>query len=180
MSHCGRSFGFDTRSSGRRVLLAALLAAPLIALTSGCSKQADPDAGASTAPAAGSSPLSVAKVSRYDAGPRAFETERDEEQAEQGKGLFQTKGCAACHGFGAKSAGPDLAGVSKRRTVAWMEQQILHPEVMVKEDPVSRGLFAQFALQMPNQGVTPEEARAIIEFFKDKDHEASESHSRKE
>lgn len=180
MSNCGRSPGFDTRSSGRRVWLAALLAAPLIALTSGCSKQADPDAGASNRPVAGSSSSGAATVSRYDAGPRAFETERNEERAEQGKTLFQTKGCAACHGFGVKSAGPDLAGVSKRRTAAWMEQQILHPEVMVKEDPVARGLFAQFALQMPNQGVTPEEARAIIEFFKHQDHEASESHSRKE
>ena len=119
-------------------------------------------------------------MSRYDAGPRAYETERDEERAEKGKGLFQTKGCAACHGFGVKSAGPDLAGVSKRRTAAWMEQQILHPEVMVKEDPVSRAMFAQFALQMPNQGVTPDEARAIIEYFKHQDHEASESHARKE
>jgi hypothetical protein len=53
-----------------------------------------------------------------------------------------------------------------------MEQQILHPDVMVKEDPIARGLFAQFALQMPNQGLKPEEAAAVIEYFKHMDHEA--------
>jgi hypothetical protein len=30
------------------------------------------------------------------------------------------------------------------------------------------------ALQMPNQGLTPEEARAVIEFLKHQDHEAGE------
>ena len=63
-----------------------------------------------------------------------------------------------------------------RRTAAWMEQQILHPDLMVKQDPISRQLFAQFALQMPNQGLTPDEARAVIEYFKHRDHETSEGH----
>ena len=146
----------------------------ILVLAIGCSKPAGQEsAGAADA---SSSSGTVAKVSQYDSGPRAVETERDEALAEKGKGLFQTKGCSACHAFGAKSAGPDLAGVTKRRTAAWMEQQILHPEIMVKEDPISRGLFAQFALQMPNQGLTSEEARAVIEYFKHRDHEAGESH----
>ena len=55
-----------------------------------------------------------------------------------------------------------------------MEKQILHPEVMVKEDPISRGLMATYALQMPNQGLTPEQAKSVIEYLKHRDHEASE------
>jgi hypothetical protein len=46
---------------------------------------------------------------------------------------------------------------------------------MIKEDPIARELFAKFALQMPKQGLTPDEARAVIEFFKHTDHEAGES-----
>jgi hypothetical protein len=61
-----------------------------------------------------------------------------------------------------------------RRTAQWIESQILHPDLMVKQDPTARALFAQFALQMPKQGLTPEEARAIIEYFKHMDHEAGE------
>jgi len=134
---------------------------------------AAPPSTSASAPAAGST--SMPAVSPYDSGPRAGETPRNEELAEQGEKLFSTKGCTACHAFGKRVTGPDLAGVSMRRTAVWMENQILHPEKMVKEDPISHALFAQYALQMPNQGVKPEEAKAIIEYFKHHDHEASEA-----
>ena len=114
----------------------------------------------------------VAAVSQYDAGPRAGTLPLVEAQAEAGEKLFTTKGCSACHAFGRRLTCPDLRGVSMRRTAVWMENQILHPDVMVKEDPISHGLFAQYALQMPNQGLTPEEARSVIEYFKHQDHEA--------
>jgi hypothetical protein len=55
-----------------------------------------------------------------------------------------------------------------------MESQILHPDLMVKSDPVARQMFAEFALQMPKQGLTADEARAVIEYFKHQDHESSE------
>jgi cytochrome c1 len=60
-----------------------------------------------------------------------------------------------------------------------MENQILHPEVMTKEDPISRQLFAQFALQMPNQGLTPEEAKSVIEYLKHQNHESGEHEKEK-
>lgn len=122
---------------------------------------------------------SVAAVSKYDTGPRAGESEADEALAEQGKQLFSNKGCTACHAFGKKMSGPDLAGVTMRRTAQWMENQILHPDRMVKEDPIARELFAKHALQMPNQGLTPEEARAVVEYLKHQDHEAAEKSSDK-
>ena len=118
----------------------------------------------------------VAAVSKYDAGPRAGEEPIDKEQAETGEQLFKDKGCSACHAFGAKLSGPDLKGVSMRRTALWMENQILHPEVMVKEDPIARAMFAQYALQMTNQHLTPAEAKAVIEYLKHQDHEQSEVH----
>lgn len=107
--------------------------------------------------------------SKYDAGPRAAEVPADHEKAEHGKLLFSTKGCSACHAQGKRLTGPDLAGVSQRRTAAWMENQILHPDVMTKEDPISHELLGKYALQMPNQGLTVDEAHAVIEFFKQYD-----------
>ena len=127
-------------------------------------------AGSSGSTASGSSV--VAAVSKYDSGPRAGVAPVIEDQAEKGEKLFTSKGCSACHAFGRRLTCPDLQGVSMRRTAVWMENQILHPDVMVKTDPISHGLFAQYALQMPNQGLTPEEARAVIEYFKEKDHKA--------
>ena len=96
----------------------------------------------------------------------------DEAAAEKGEKLFSTKGCTACHAWGRKMTGPDLKGVTMRRTAAWMENQILHPDVMTKTDPISHGLFAQFALQMPRQGLTPEEAKQVIEHLKELDKES--------
>jgi len=134
------------------------------ALLSGCGGGSAKEGGKAAASASGS---------KYDAGPRAVETPYDHEQAEKGKELFSTKGCSACHAIGRRVTGPDLAGVTKRRTAQWMEHQILEPEVMTKEDPISHELLGTYALQMPNQRLTQPEARAVIEFFKQHDQGAA-------
>ena len=159
----------------KAVLALALIAALTLA---GCGSNSNGESS-SAAPSTSSSPAAtVAAVSKYDSGPRAAESPVDEEKAEEGKKLFSTKGCTACHTFGKKMSGPDLAGVTMRRTAQWMENQILHPEQMVKEDPISRDLFAKHALQMPNQGLTPEEARAVIEYLKHQEHESHEANDK--
>ena len=127
--------------------------------------------GSASTPAAGPTPDTTAPpnpVSAYDAGPRAGEQPVDAAQAKTGEGLFSSKGCVACHGFGRRITCPDLNPVPMQRTAAWMEQQILHPEVMTRQDPVARALLSQYKLQMPNQKLTPIEARAVIEFIKKK------------
>jgi len=147
----------------------------LALLLSGCGKADAPSASASPSSSSGaltSTSGGVAAVSKYDAGPRAGESEVNEVLAEQGEKLFQSKGCSACHTFGKKMSGPDLRGVTMRRTAQWMENQILHPEVMTKEDPISHRLLGEMALQMPNQGLAPGEAKAVIEYLKHEDREA--------
>ena len=151
LSSCGAKSGGDESASS----------------TSSGSSGSTGSSATSTGPSGG-----VAAVSKYDAGPRAGVAPVIEDQAEKGEKLFTSKGCSACHAFGRRLTCPDLRGVTMRRTAVWMENQILHPDVMVKQDPISHGLFAQYALQMPNQGLTPEEARSVIEYFKEQDHEA--------
>src|SRR5262245_14315463 len=95
----------------RGLLLAALGAA----IGCGGSKpEASDSANASTTASSG-----AASVSKFDAGPRAGETPANEALAERGEKLFQTKGCSACHTFGKRGTGPDLAGVTMRRTAQW-------------------------------------------------------------
>jgi cytochrome c551/c552 len=140
----------------------------LILVLAGCG-------GSGSGGAAGKSTSAAAAAksgSKYDSGPRAGEQEADDELAEKGEALFSTKGCTACHAHGRKLTGPDLAGVSMRRTHEWMEHQILDPGRMVQEDPISRELMAKHALAMPNQGLTPDEAKAVIEYLKHHDQEA--------
>jgi mono/diheme cytochrome c family protein len=160
----------------RTIVRVAAFVAALALVGCGGQKSAGTSSGSSAsspAPSAPSASGGVAKVSKYDAGPRAGESPVDREAADRGEKLFQTKACSACHAFGTKMSGPDLAGVSMRRTAVWMEHQILTPDVMVKEDPISRELFAKHALQMPNQGLSPAEARDVIEYLKHKDAKAA-------
>ena len=155
----------------------------LAVIAGGCGKKTQETPGGGGGSVGGATPESaaggaggdsgVAAVSEYDGGPRAGESPVDAVLAKQGEGLFTTKGCVACHGFGKKITCPDLKGVPMQRSATWMEQQILHPEVMTKKDPISRELMKQYKLQMPNQGVTPPQAKALIEFIKRKDREAA-------
>lgn len=150
----------------RAMTLVMLVVAGMSAASCGKKDEAAP-ATASPSTTGGSS--AVAAVSKYDSGPRAAEEPVDAALAKVGEGLFSTKGCTACHAFGQKMSGPDMAGVTSRRTSAWMTQQILHPDLMVKTDPIARQLFATHALQMPNQGLTEEEAKSVIEYLKARD-----------
>ena len=149
--------------------MALFLSALLAAGCGGKKSESEPAAPSAT------STTAVPAVSPYDSGPRAAESPVDEALAEKGEKLFQTKGCTACHAFGKKATGPDLDGVTMRRTALWMENQILHPEIMTKQDPIARELFAKHSLQMPNQKLTQEEARAVIEFLKHKNKESGGS-----
>lgn len=160
----------------RHVRMQGLLLIALVIGVLGCG--GNQDAGDVQTPAAsassGGATASMTLPANLDQGPRAGESKVDETKAKAGEALFKDKGCSACHAFGQRVTGPDLAGVSMRRTQTWLEYQILHPDVMVKQDPIARQMFAQFALQMPKQGLTPEDARTVIEYLKHTDHEAGE------
>ncbi|MCC6350583.1 MAG: cytochrome c [Candidatus Eisenbacteria bacterium] len=154
----------------RRVVV--LLASALVVLA-GCGGKAE-DQGASTsaspAPAAPAPAASkVLAKSLYDDGPRAADSPVDAAAAAAGEKLFTKKGCTACHGWGKKLTGPDLKDVTRQRTAVWMEHQILHPDVMVKTDPIADSLFKVYKLQMTNQGLTESEAKQVVEYLKKRD-----------
>ena len=150
---------------------ASILLAFTLAVLAGCGgKPAEQSSTPSSTPAP-STPASggLLEKSLYDDGPRAGESAVDAAAAAAGEKLFSTKGCTACHAWGKRLTGPDLKDVTKRRTATWMENQILHPDVMTKTDPISHGLFATYALQMPKQGLTEAEAKQVIEYLKKRD-----------
>lgn len=165
----------------RRVLFWSLILG-VMAVVAACGKKSDetqtpsastPSTTTSSAPA---SAAAFTVPTDLDVGPRAASEPINEALVAQGEGLFKTKGCSACHAFGKRVSCPDLNGVTQRRTAKWMQTQILHPDAMTKQDPIARGLFATYSLQMPKQGLTPDEANAVIEYFKHQNHEAGEKH----
>lgn len=90
----------------------------------------------------------------------------DMEMAKKGEEVYNQM-CLACHRVGKKFVGPAPNGILGRRTPEWVMNMILNPEVMVKEDPLAKELLQEFnGAPMANQGLTEEQARAILEYFR--------------
>lgn len=85
-----------------------------------------------------------------------------------GKKIFDEK-CSACHKIGEKYVGPDLKGVTQRRSPEWVMNMILNPQEMTQKDPVAKELLGTFLTQMTFQNVSQEDARALLEFFRQND-----------
>ena len=77
------------------------------------------------------------------------------------------KMCTACHRADKKFIGPAPTGIMERRTPEWVMNMILNPEQMVKEDPLAKDLLMEFNMSpMANQGLSEEDARAVLEYFR--------------
>jgi len=88
--------------------------------------------------------------------------------AKQGKSLFQKKGCVGCHTIGkGRMAGPDLLGVTDRRTEDWLKRWIKAPDAMYDSDSIAKSLIAEFAqmAKMPNLRLTDPEVDALISYL---------------
>lgn len=93
-----------------------------------------------------------------------------EELYEKGRGLFQSKGCVGCHTIGkGKLTGPDLKGVTQRRSEDWLKKWIKSPDTMVFTDPTAKELLKQYLTPMPNLGLSDEEVDALISFLNHED-----------
>ncbi|WP_241738983.1 c-type cytochrome [Pontibacter beigongshangensis] len=93
----------------------------------------------------------------------------DEALATEGKTIFDAK-CTACHQLSdQKVVGPGMAGVTERRKPEWIMNMIVNPEEMTKKDPVAKKLFAEHLIQMVNQDVDEQDARAILEYLRQND-----------
>ncbi|AHM62485.1 cytochrome c2 [Flammeovirgaceae bacterium 311] len=95
--------------------------------------------------------------------------ELDPALAAKGQELFDNK-CSACHRTdNTKVVGPGLAGVTERRQPEWIMNMIINPEEMTKKDPTAKKLLAEHLTQMTNQNVTEQDARAMLEYFRQLD-----------
>lgn len=95
-----------------------------------------------------------------------LDAEIDQALAAKGKETYDQM-CTACHKVDKKFIGPAPKGILKTRTPEWVMNMILNPEVMIKEDPLAKDLLQEFnGAPMANQGLTEEQARSILEYFR--------------
>lgn len=95
-----------------------------------------------------------------------LDAEIDEALAKNGGEVYNQM-CLACHRLGKKFIGPAPNGILERRSPEWVMNMILNPEGMVKEDALAKELLLEFnGAPMANQGLTEEQARNVLEFFR--------------
>jgi cytochrome c1 len=90
----------------------------------------------------------------------------DPAMAEKGKTTYDVK-CQACHSMGEnRVVGPGWKGITTRREPAWIMNMILNIDMMLAEDEEAQKLLEQCLVRMPNQNLSKEEARDVLEFMR--------------
>lgn len=87
------------------------------------------------------------------------------ELVKKGEKIFETK-CGACHKLDEKYVGPAQRDVINRRTPEFILNMMLNPEANYQRHPEIKKLLGEYLTQMPNQNLTFDEAKAILEYFR--------------
>jgi len=94
----------------------------------------------------------------------------DPNLAKKGKAIFTSKGCNACHTVGkmGKMAGPDLAGVTERRSHDWLKRWLKNPTEMIGSDSIADAMVIEAKnVKMPNMKLSDSDIDALMNYFAD-------------
>ena len=123
---------------------------------------ADPAAPTVQAPAAAPASVLITKadlkLGAIDAG-----------EATKGKGMYELK-CQSCHSLGDnRVVGPGWKGLTTKREPEWIMNMVVHTEAMLEKDPEAQKMLEECLVRMPNQSLSVEEARQVLEFMRSND-----------
>ena len=89
----------------------------------------------------------------------------DQAMATKGEEVAGVK-CTSCHKTtDEKLVGPGWKGVTERRKPEWIMNFITNPDPMIDKDPEVQAQLEICLVRMPNQGLSDDEARSILEFM---------------
>lgn len=91
--------------------------------------------------------------------------ELDPALAAAGGEVFAVK-CSACHKLEERYVGPALGDVTLRRSPTYIMNMILNPQEMYEQHPEAKALLAEYLSFMPNQNVSQDDARAVVEYLR--------------
>ncbi len=95
----------------------------------------------------------------------------DKAMVDAGKATYGLK-CQSCHRLTEeKLVGPGWKDVTKRRKPIWIMNMITNVDIMLEKDAEAQKLLELCLVRMPNQNITQEEARKVIEFMRSNDGE---------
>src|SRR6186997_1437915 len=88
-----------------------------------------------------------------------------------GKSTYELK-CQSCHRLTEeKLVGPGWKDVTKRRQPVWIMNMATNVDMMLETDPEAQKLLEQCMVRMPNQNLSKDDARKVLEFMRSNDGE---------
>ncbi len=93
----------------------------------------------------------------------------DGAMAEKGEKIVELK-CESCHKMtDEKLVGPGWKGVTSRHQPAWIMNFITNTDAMIDKDPKAQAMLEICMVRMPNQNLSDDDARAVLEFMRKND-----------
>ncbi len=88
-----------------------------------------------------------------------------------GKATYELK-CQSCHRLTEERlVGPGWKDVTKKREPAWILNMITNVDMMLETDPEAQKLLEQCMVRMPNQNISKDQARELLEYMRHNDGE---------
>lgn len=93
----------------------------------------------------------------------------DQKMAVEGEKISEMK-CLSCHKLSdERLVGPGWAGVTTRHQPEWIMNFMTNTDEMIDKDPKVQAMLEICMVRMPNQSLSDEEARDILEFMRKND-----------
>lgn len=93
----------------------------------------------------------------------------DVAKADAGKKVFEVK-CGGCHKLTSERlVGPGWAGVTSRNAPEWIMNFITNTDAMIDKDPKAQAQLEICLVRMPNQNLSDDDARNLLEFMRKND-----------
>ena len=93
----------------------------------------------------------------------------DKSMITKGSAIYDVK-CNACHKLTSeKLVGPGWKGVTDRRQPEWIMNFATNTDVMIEKDTAAQAMVERCMVRMPNQHLSDDDARNILEFMRNND-----------
>jgi cytochrome c551/c552 len=93
----------------------------------------------------------------------------DKKLADAGNSVYELK-CYSCHKLtDEKLVGPGWKGVTQRRAPEWIMNFATNTDEMLTSDPQAKAMLEICLIRMPNQNLTEDDARKVLEFMREND-----------
>lgn len=93
----------------------------------------------------------------------------DVAMAQRGDKIFELK-CSSCHKLtDERLVGPGWKGVTTRHKPEWIMNFVTNTDDMLDKDPKAQAMLEICMVRMPNQNLSDDQAREILEFMRKND-----------